>query len=305
MTKNQKERRPTGRTERAAWYASVLEAQASSGPSMTEFAAKIGVTAVTLYHWERQLSTNAESPSEPSTIPPSGLIRVALNDCAAAEAPSMFIIRPSSERSIEAPQDFDAKALEQRLGTLEACRPSAVTEPSSSPGPPIDIRKSFCGLAGIVRDKLDSDPVSPDLFLLCNRSRNRLKVLVYDEAGVWLLAKRLDHCTFAWPAADSWDVKVQYGEAYLTLLLRGLPRCRIVAASPHQPATPRHTSRRRITLAPGLECYLCTRAHHRAAAWRNYFLSAGTSVRPPIATRQVRTRLSTTSPSGTSSTPYV
>jgi len=45
---------------------------------------------------------------------------------------------------------------------------------------PTDMRKSFCGLAGIVREKLNSDPMSRDLFLFCNRSRNRLKVLVYD-----------------------------------------------------------------------------------------------------------------------------
>lgn len=36
---------------------------------------------------------------------------------------------------------------------------------------PTDMRKSFCGLSGIVREKLRSDPMSRDLFLLCNRSR--------------------------------------------------------------------------------------------------------------------------------------
>lgn len=86
---------------------------------------------------------------------------------------------------------------------------------------PTDMRKSFCGLSGIVREKLRSDPMSQDLFLFCNRSRNRLKVLVYDEAGVWVLAKRLDRGTFAWPSADDGGVKVEYGEEQLTLLLRG------------------------------------------------------------------------------------
>ena len=64
---------------------------------------------------------------------------------------------------------------------------------------PTDMRNSFNGLAGIVRGKLQADPMSRDLFLFCNRSRNSLKVLVYDEAGVWVLAKRLDEGTFAWP----------------------------------------------------------------------------------------------------------
>lgn len=86
---------------------------------------------------------------------------------------------------------------------------------------PTDMRKSFNGLAGVVRERLGADPMSRDLFLFCNRSRNRLKVLVYDESGVWVLAKRLDRGTFAWPLADESSVRVEYREEQLTLLLRG------------------------------------------------------------------------------------
>jgi transposase len=83
------------------------------------------------------------------------------------------------------------------------------------------MRKSFNGLAGIVRDRLQADPMSRDLFLFSNRARNRMKVLVYDESGVWVLAKRLDRGTFAWPAAADDVVKVEYREEQLALLLRG------------------------------------------------------------------------------------
>jgi transposase len=86
---------------------------------------------------------------------------------------------------------------------------------------PTDMRKSFNGLAGIVRGKLQGDPMSRDLFLFCNRNRNRLKVLVYDEAGVWVLAKRLDKGTFAWPTERDGETKIEYREEQLTLLLRG------------------------------------------------------------------------------------
>jgi transposase len=41
-----------------------------------------------------------------------------------------------------------------------------------------DMRKSFNTLAGIVRERLEADPMSRHLFLFCNRQRNRLKVLV-------------------------------------------------------------------------------------------------------------------------------
>ena len=86
---------------------------------------------------------------------------------------------------------------------------------------PTDMRKSFNGLAGIVRERLQADPMSRDLFFFCNRGKNRMKVLVCDESGMWVLAKRLDRGTFAWPAAADDAVKVEYREEQLALLLRG------------------------------------------------------------------------------------
>lgn len=86
---------------------------------------------------------------------------------------------------------------------------------------PTDMRKSFNGLSGLVRERLGADPMSRDLFLFCNRSRNRLKVLVYDESGVWVLAKRLDRGTFAWPPVEASRMAVQYREEQLALLLSG------------------------------------------------------------------------------------
>ena len=85
-----------------------------------------------------------------------------------------------------------------------------------------DMRKSFNGLAGIARELLGATPASRDLFLYCNRGRNRLKVLVYDESGVWVLANRLDEGTFAWPADSEAGSVVEYREEQLLLLLRGM-----------------------------------------------------------------------------------
>jgi transposase len=85
-----------------------------------------------------------------------------------------------------------------------------------------DMRKSFNGLSGIARELLGATPASRDLFLYCNRGRNRLKVLVYDESGVWVLAKRLDEGTFSWPCESDAGSVVEYREEQLTLLLRGI-----------------------------------------------------------------------------------
>jgi transposase len=84
-----------------------------------------------------------------------------------------------------------------------------------------DMRKSFNGLAGIVRERLQADPTSRHLFFFCNRARNRMKVLVSDESGMWVLSKRLDRGTFAWPAASANVAKVEYRHEQLALLLSG------------------------------------------------------------------------------------
>ena len=84
-----------------------------------------------------------------------------------------------------------------------------------------DMRKSFNGLAGIAREQLGATPESRDLFLFCNRGRNRMKALVYDESGVWVLAKRLDKGTFSWPSVAGDASYVEYREEELALLLRG------------------------------------------------------------------------------------
>jgi transposase len=84
-----------------------------------------------------------------------------------------------------------------------------------------DMRKSFNGLGGIVRERLQADPMSRHLYLFCNRARNRMKVLVSDESGMWVLSKRLDRGTFAWPAANADVVRIEYRQGQLALLLSG------------------------------------------------------------------------------------
>jgi transposase len=83
------------------------------------------------------------------------------------------------------------------------------------------MRKGYNGLAGIVRERLGADPMPQDLFLFCNRNKNHLKVLVCDESGMWILAKRLDCGTFAWPAAEDTTVRVEYRPEQVALLLNG------------------------------------------------------------------------------------
>ena len=42
---------------------------------------------------------------------------------------------------------------------------------------------------------------SGHLFVFCNASRTRVRILYFDGTGLWLLTKRLERGRFAWPAA--------------------------------------------------------------------------------------------------------
>ncbi|KAA3612941.1 MAG: transposase [Planctomycetota bacterium] len=54
-----------------------------------------------------------------------------------------------------------------------------------------DMRKSFDTLAQATKRVIGEDPLSGHLFVFCNRSRNRLKVLWWDRSGYCLLDCRI------------------------------------------------------------------------------------------------------------------
>jgi transposase len=64
---------------------------------------------------------------------------------------------------------------------------------------PVDMRKGFEGLFGLVRDQFGQDPLSGHVFLFTNRTHTRLKALVWDGSGLWVCAKRLERGRFHWP----------------------------------------------------------------------------------------------------------
>jgi transposase len=85
----------------------------------------------------------------------------------------------------------------------------------------IDMRKGFEGLYGVVRDTLGHDPLSGHLFLFTNKTRTRLKALVWDGSGLWVCAKRLEKGRFRWPQADGRNSVTMRSEE-LAMLVNGL-----------------------------------------------------------------------------------
>ena len=85
----------------------------------------------------------------------------------------------------------------------------------------VDMRKGFDGLFGLVRDRLGQDPLSGHLFLFTNKTKTRLKALVWDGSGLWVCAKRLEKGRFRWPEADKARSVTMRAEE-LAMLVNGL-----------------------------------------------------------------------------------
>lgn len=85
-----------------------------------------------------------------------------------------------------------------------------------------DMRKGFEGLVGLVRHRLEADPLSGHLFVFCNRRRSRIKILYWDGSGLWLCSKRLEKGTFSWPTQEQAGKKLSLSAEELTLLLGGI-----------------------------------------------------------------------------------
>lgn len=68
---------------------------------------------------------------------------------------------------------------------------------------PVDLRGSFDRLYGYVSELLREDPRSGHWFVFTNKRRTRIKVLVFDGTGLWILNKRLCSGRFTWPAANN------------------------------------------------------------------------------------------------------
>jgi len=86
---------------------------------------------------------------------------------------------------------------------------------------PTDMRKSFCGLAGIIRDQLKREPNDGSLFLFINRKKDKLKALYWDQDGLALWYKRLESGTFERIAGDG-KSSIRIDAAELAMLLGGI-----------------------------------------------------------------------------------
>jgi len=83
-----------------------------------------------------------------------------------------------------------------------------------------DMRKSFDGLAQIVKSEMAKDVFTGELFVFFNRSGNRVKILSWDRNGYCLWAKRLEQGAFRRPKVQGKVAPMRLNE--LSLLLEGI-----------------------------------------------------------------------------------
>ena len=88
---------------------------------------------------------------------------------------------------------------------------------------PVDMRRSFDGLAAITREVIEQDPLSGHLFAFFNRNRQRVKVLFWDRNGLCLYYKRLERGTFQLERFTNVDGnRVEVEANVLALILDGI-----------------------------------------------------------------------------------
>lgn len=85
---------------------------------------------------------------------------------------------------------------------------------------PCDMRKSFSGLSGLVRNELNREPTSGDVFVFLNRNRTHIKLLHWERGGFVLYYKRLEKGSFTPPVIR----KDQTGFSWpqLVLMIEGI-----------------------------------------------------------------------------------
>lgn len=84
------------------------------------------------------------------------------------------------------------------------------------------MRKGFDGLCGLVSSQMKLDFLSGDVFIFMNRSRNRVKLLVWDRSGLVVWCKRLESGTFELPVFKDGRLEMEVKWERLVMILEGI-----------------------------------------------------------------------------------
>lgn len=89
---------------------------------------------------------------------------------------------------------------------------------------PVNMRKSFDGLAGAAEELIHQDPESGHAFVFFGKTRKLVKILQWDGDGFVLYAKRLECGSFHVPKTQ--DGKIELSSRELAAILSGIKPAR-------------------------------------------------------------------------------
>lgn len=98
-----------------------------------------------------------------------------------------------------------------------------------------DMRKSINGLSVIVEEDLGLDLFAGNLFAFCNRNRDIVKILYWDQNGFCVWKKRLEKDRFRWPESEKEVITIS--RSALNWLLHGLDLSQAHRSLPYRSTT--------------------------------------------------------------------
>jgi len=90
-----------------------------------------------------------------------------------------------------------------------------------------DMRKGFDALCGEVRRGMGREPVSGEVFIFCNSSRTRLKLLHWERGGFVIYHKRFERGILSLPRLDVGDGGYRVTWHELVLMAEGVELARL------------------------------------------------------------------------------
>ena len=87
---------------------------------------------------------------------------------------------------------------------------------------PVDMRKSYDGLSGLVRNHLHRNPTDGEVYVFLNRDRSIIKMLLWDRSGYSIYSKRLEQGSFERPRPEEDQAGIRLDWEELVLILEGI-----------------------------------------------------------------------------------
>lgn len=91
----------------------------------------------------------------------------------------------------------------------------------------VDMRKNIDGLTYLATADMKLKVYGKYLFVFCNKNRDRLKILYWDQTGFAVWFKRLEKSKFKWPVKLSESDVIELSGEQLKWLLDGIDLTRV------------------------------------------------------------------------------